>query len=288
MQALYAQLLVGLINGSFYALLSLGLAVIFGMLNIINFAHGALYMMGAFCAYFLLNLTGIGYWSALIIAPIVVGIFGMILERTMLQWLAGLDHLYGLLLTFGIALIVQGVFQNYFGSSGLPYRDPRSKLKGGMNLGFMFLPIYRGWVVIFSLVVCIATWYLIEKTRLGANLRAATENPTLVRAFGINVPRMITLTYGLGVGLAALAGVLSAPINQVRPLMGADLIIVVFAVVVIGGMGSIMGSIITGFALGVIEGLTKYFYPEASNTVVFVLMVLVLLVKPTGLTGRAA
>ncbi|WFU14090.1 branched-chain amino acid ABC transporter permease [Bradyrhizobium sp. CB3481] len=306
MQALYAQLLVGLINGSFYALLSLGLAVIFGMLNIINFAHGALYMMGAFCAYFLLHLTGMGYWWALIIAPIAVGVFGMILERTMLQWLTGLDHLYGLLLTFGIALIVQGVFQNYFGSSGLPYAIPdypqigdcspsapqdafcRRGLQGGINLGFMFLPVYRGWVVIFSLVVCLATWFLIEKTRLGAYLRAATENPTLVRAFGINVPRMITLTYGLGVGLAALAGVLSAPINQVRPLMGADLIIVVFAVVVIGGMGSIMGSIITGFALGVIEGLTKYFYPEASNTVVFVLMVLVLLVKPTGLTGRAA
>ncbi len=295
MQALYAQLLVGLINGSFYALLSLGLAVIFGMLNIINFAHGAVYMMGAFVAYFLLNLTGLGYWWALLIAPIVVGIFGMILERTMLQWLAGLDHLYGLLLTFGMALIIQGVFQNYFGSSGLPYSIPDYPrigdyhgLQGGMNLGFMFLPIYRGWVVIFSLIVCIATWFLIEKTRLGAYLRAATENPTLVRAFGVNVPRMITLTYGLGVGLAALAGVLSAPINQVRPLMGADLIIVVFAVVVIGGMGSIMGSIITGFALGVIEGLTKYFYPEASNTVVFVLMVLVLLVKPTGLTGRAA
>jgi branched-chain amino acid transport system permease protein len=297
MQALYAQLLVGLINGSFYALLSLGLAVIFGMLNIINFAHGALYMMGAFVAYFLLNNAyfGIGYWWALIIAPIAVGIFGMILERTMLKWLTGLDHLYGLLLTFGIALIVQGVFQNYFGSSGLPYAIPDypkiggfNGLQGGMNLGFMFLPIYRGWVVIFSLVVCLATWFLIEKTQLGAYLRAATENPTLVRAFGINVPRMITLTYGLGVGLAALAGVLSAPINQVRPLMGADLIIVVFAVVVIGGMGSIMGSIITGFALGVIEGLTKYFYPEASNTVVFVLMVLVLLIKPTGLTGRAA
>jgi branched-chain amino acid transport system permease protein len=282
MQALYAQLLVGLINGSFYALLSLGLAVIFGMLNIINFAHGALYMMGAFVAYFLLNLGGISYWWALLLAPIIVGIFGMILERTMLKFLTGLDHLYGLLLTF-----VQGVFQNYFGSSGLPYSIP-DQLKGGVNLGFMFLPIYRAWVVIFSLVVCLATWFLIEKTRLGAYLRAATENPTLVRAFGINVPRMITLTYGLGVGLAALAGVLSAPINQVRPLMGADLIIVVFAVVVIGGMGSIMGSIITGFALGVIEGLTKYFYPEASNTVVFVLMVLVLLVKPTGLTGRAA
>ena len=295
LQALFAQLLVGLINGSFYALLSLGLAVIFGMLNIINFAHGAVYMMGAFCAYFLLHVMGIGYWPALIIAPIAVGIFGMILERTMLQWLSGLDHLYGLLLTFGVALIIQGVFQNYFGSSGLPYAIPdypqigeQRGLQGGMNLGFMFLPVYRGWVVVFSLIVCIATWYLIEKTRLGANLRAATENPTLVRAFGINVPRMITLTYGLGVGLAALAGVLSAPINQVRPLMGADLIIVVFAVVVIGGMGSIMGSIITGFALGVIEGLTKYFYPEASNTVVFVLMVLVLLVKPTGLTGRAA
>jgi len=286
MQALYAQLLVGLINGSFYALLSLGLAVIFGMLSIINFAHGALYMMGAFVAYFLLNLAGLGYWWALLLAPLIVGAFGILLERTMLQWLTGLDHLYGLLLTFGLALIIQGVFQNYFGSSGLPYAIP-DLLKGGVNLGFMYLPIYRGWVVIFSLAVCLATWFLIERTRFGSYLRAATENPTLVRAFGINVPRMITLTFGLGVGLAALAGVLSAPINQVRPLMGADLIIVVFAVVVIGGMGSIMGSIITGFALGVIEGLTKYFYPEASNTVVFVLMVLVLLVKPTGLTGRA-
>jgi branched-chain amino acid transport system permease protein len=286
MQALFAQLLVGLINGSFYALLSLGLAVIFGMLNIINFAHGALYMMGAFVAYFLLEYAGIGYWWALLLAPLAVGLFGIILERTMLQWLSGLDHVYGLLLTFGMALVIQGLFQNYFGSSGLPYAIP-DVLRGGVNLGFMFLPIYRGWVVIFSLVVCISTWYLIERTRLGAYLRAATENPTLVRAFGINVPRMITLTYGLGVGLAALAGVLSAPINQVRPLMGADLIIVVFAVVVIGGMGSIMGSIITGFTLGIVEGLTKYFYPEASNTVVFVLMVLVLLVKPTGLTGRA-
>ncbi|MCD0419973.1 branched-chain amino acid ABC transporter permease [Rubrivivax sp. JA1024] len=284
--ALLAQLLVGLINGSFYALLSLGLAVIFGMLNIINFAHGALYMMGAFCAYFLLNLLGLNYWWALILSPIIVGVFGMVMERTLLQWLSGLDHLYGLLLTFGVALIIQGVFQNYFGSSGLPYAIPE-QLRGAINLGFMYLPVYRGWVVVFSLVVCLLTWFLIERTRLGANLRAATENPTLVRAFGINVPRMITLTYGLGVGLAALAGVLSAPINQVRPLMGADLIIVVFAVVVIGGMGSIMGSIITGFTLGVIEGLTKYFYPEASNTVVFVLMVLVLLVKPSGLTGRA-
>ena len=285
MQALYAQLLVGLINGSFYALLSLGLAVIFGMLNIINFAHGALYMMGAFCAYFLLNLLGIGYWWALLIAPIAVGIFGMVLERTMLQWLSGLDHLYGLLLTFGIALIVQGVFQNYFGSSGLPYAIP-DQLKGGANLGFMFLPIYRAWVIAASLIVCFSTWYVIERTKLGSYLRAATENPTLVQAFGINVPRMITLTFGFGVGLAALAGVMAAPIYQVNPLMGADLIIVVFAVVVIGGMGSIMGSIITGFALGVIEGLTKYFYPEASNTVIFVVMVIVLLFRPAGLFGR--
>src|SRR5216110_1359336 len=287
MQALYAQLLVGLINGSFYALLSLGLAVIFGMLNIINFAHGALYMMGAFCAYFLLSVAGIGYWWALIIAPIAVGIFGMILERTMLQWLTGLDHLYGLLLTFGIALIVQGMFQNYFGSSGLPYSIP-DELKGGMNLGFMFLPIYRGWVVVFSLVVCLLTWFLIERTRLGAYLRAATENPTLVRAFGINVPRMITLTYGFGVALAALAGVMAAPIYNVSPQMGANLVIVVFAVVVIGGMGSIMGAIVTGFGLGIIEGLTKVFFPEASNTVIFIVMAIVLLIRPAGLFGRAA
>src|SRR5450432_1356261 len=287
MQALYAQLLVGLINGSFYALLSLGLAVIFGMLNIINFAHGALYMMGAFCAYFLLNIAGIGYWPALIVAPIIVGIFGMILERTLLQWITGLDHLYGLLLTFGIALIVQGVFQNYFGSSGLPYAIP-DELRGGMNLGFMFLPIYRGWVVVFSLLVCLATWFLIERTRLGANLRAATENPTLVRAFGINVPRMITLTYGFGVALAAFAGVMAAPIYNVSPQMGSELIIVVFAVVVIGGMGSIMGAIVTGFGLGVIEGLTKVFFPEASNTVIFVIMAIVLLIRPAGLFGRTA
>src|ERR1700685_551565 len=281
MQALYAQLLVGLINGSFYALLSLGLAVIFGMLNIINFAHGALYMMGAFCAYFLLNVANIGYWPALILAPVAVGIFGMILERTMLQWLSGLDHLYGLLLTFGLALIIQGVFQNYFGSSGLPYSIP-DQLKGGINLGFMYLPIYRAWVVVFSLIVCLGTWYLIERTRLGAYLRAATENPTLVRAFGINVPRMITLTYGLGVGLAALAGVLSAPLSNVSPQMGSELIIVVFAVVVIGGMGSILGAIVTGFGLGVVEGLTKVFFPEASNNVIFVIMAIVLLVGPAG------
>ena len=284
-QALFAQLLVGLINGSFYALLSLGLAVIFGMLNIINFAHGALYMMGAFSAWFLLNVVGLNYWYALVLAPLAVGFVGVVIERTMLQRLAGLDHLYGLLLTFGLALIIQGLFQNYFGSSGLPYAIP-TQLTGGQNLGFMFLPNYRAWVVVFSLTICLATWYAIEKTKLGSYLRAATENPQLVRAFGINVPRMITLTYGFGVALAALAGVLSAPINQVRPLMGADLIIVVFAVVVIGGMGSIMGSIVTGFLLGVLEGLTKYFYPEASNTVVFVIMAIVLMIRPNGLFGR--
>jgi branched-chain amino acid transport system permease protein len=286
-QALFAQLLVGLINGAFYALLSLGLAVIFGMLNIVNFAHGALYMMGAFFAWFLLTYFGIGYWPALILAPLGVAVFGMVLERTMLTRLAGLDHIYGLLLTFGVALIVQGLFQNYFGSSGQPYPVP-DLLKGGFNLGFMYLPTYRAWTVLFSLVVCLATWYAIEKTRLGSVLRAATENPQLTRAFGVNVPRLITLTYGFGVGLAALAGVLAAPIYQVRPLMGADIIIVVFAVVVIGGMGSIMGSIVTGFLLGLVEGLTKVFYPQAANTVVFVIMVLVLLVKPAGLFGRKA
>ncbi len=285
-QALFGQLLIGLINGSFYALLSLGLAVIFGLLNIINFAHGAQYMMGAFAAWFLLQYAGLGYWWALLIAPLVVGLIGIALERTMLQRLYRLDHLYGLLLTFGLALIIQGLFRNQFGSSGLPYRIP-DVLTGGRNLGFMVLPNYRAWVIAFSLVVCFATWWVIERTRLGAYLRAATENPSLVRAFGINVPRMITLTYGFGVALAAMAGVLAAPIYQVNPLMGADLIIVVFAVVVIGGMGSIMGSIVTGFGLGVIEGLTKVFYPEASNTVIFVIMALVLLVKPAGLFGRA-
>jgi branched-chain amino acid transport system permease protein len=284
-QALFGQLLLGLINGAFYALLSLGLAVIFGMLNIVNFAHGALYMMGAFCAYFLLNLAGLNYWWALILTPLIMGAFGALIERLLLKRIAGLDHLYGLLLTFGLALVIQGLFQNYFGSSGLPYAIPPA-LTGVHNLGFMFLPNYRGWVIAFSLVVCFATWFMIEKTKLGAYLRAATENPALVRAFGVNVPRMITLTYGFGTALAALAGVLAAPINQVRPLMGADFIIVVFAVVVIGGMGSIMGSIITGFMLGVIEGLTKVFYPEASNTVVFVIMALVLLVRPAGLFGK--
>ena len=286
-QALFGQLLIGLINGSFYALLSLGLAVIFGMLNIINFTHGAQYMLGAFCAYFLLQYAGLNYWFALIIAPIVVGITGVIIERVFLQWLYKLDHLYGLLLTFGLGLIIEGLFRNYFGSSGLPYRVPDA-LQGGQNLGFMFLPNYRAWVIAFSLFVCLATWFLIEKTRLGANLRAATENPALVRAFGINVPRMITLTYGFGVGLAALAGVMAAPIYNVSPQMGADLIIIVFAVVVIGGMGSIMGAILTGFGLGVIEGLTKVFFPEASNTVIFVIMAIVLLTRPAGLFGRGA
>jgi len=286
-QALFGQLLLGLINGAFYAMLSLGLAVIFGLLNIINFAHGALYMMGAFVAYFLLQLAGLGYWWSLLLAPIAVGIFGIALEKTMLKRLYHLDHLYGLLLTFGLALVIQGLFRNEFGSSGLPYGIP-SQLTGGYNLGFMFLPTYRAWVVVFSLFVCLGTWFVIERTRLGAYLRAATENPTLVRAFGINVPRMITLTYGFGVALAGLAGVLAAPIYQVNPMMGADLIIVVFAVVVIGGMGSIAGSIITGFALGVVEGFTKVFYPEASNTVIFVIMALVLLVRPAGLFGRTA
>ncbi len=284
-QALFGQLLIGLINGAFYAMLSLGLAVIFGLLNIINFAHGAQYMMGAFVAYFCLQWMGLGYWWSLLIAPLAVGLIGVILERTMLKRLYHLDHLYGLLLTFGVALIIQGVFRNAFGSSGLPYAIPGS-LTGGYNLGFMFLPAYRAWVVVFSLLVCLGTWYVIERTKLGSYLRAATENPTLVQAFGVNVPRMITLTYGFGVALAALAGVLAAPIYQVNPLMGADLIIVVFAVVVIGGMGSIVGSIVTGFALGVVEGLTKVFYPEASNTVIFVIMALVLLVRPTGLFGR--
>ena len=283
-QAFMGQLLIGLINGSFYALLSLGLAVIFGLLNIINFTHGAQYMMGAFVAYFLLQWVGLGYWWALLVAPLVVGMIGVVLERTMLKRLYALDHLYGLLLTFGLALVIQGLFRNQFGSSGLPYGMP-PQLVGTYNLGFMFLPVYRAWVVVFSLVVCLATWFVIERTRLGAYLRAATENPTLVQAFGINVPRMITLTYGFGVALAALAGVLAAPIYQVNPLMGANMIIVVFAVVVIGGMGSIMGSIVTGFGLGVIEGLTKVFYPEASNTVIFIIMAIVLLIRPAGLFG---
>ncbi len=285
--ALFGQLLIGLINGSFYALLSLGLAVIFGMLNIINFTHGAQYMLGALTAFLLLNFTGLGYWPALVIAPIMVGITGMLVERFLLQWLYKLDHLYGLLLTFGLALIIEGVCRNYFGSAGLPYTLPDS-LSGGQNLGFMFLPNYRVWVIVASLTVCLGTWFVIERTRIGAYLRAATENPTLVRAFGINVPRMITLTYGFGVALAAFAGVMAAPIYNVSPQMGSELIIVVFAVVVIGGMGSILGAIVTGFALGIIEGLTKVFFPEASNTVIFVIMAIVLLVRPAGLFGRRA
>jgi branched-chain amino acid transport system permease protein len=277
-QALFGQLLIGLINGSFYALLSLGLAVIFGMLNIINFAHGAQYMLGAFAAIFLLQYAELGYWWALVIAPLVVGATGIVVERLFLRWLYQLDHLYGLLLTFGLALIIEGVFRNFFGSSGLPYSVPPS-LTGGQNLGFMFLPNYRAWVIAASLTVCLATWFVIERTKLGAYLRAATENPTLVRAFGINVPRMITLTYGFGVALAALAGVMAAPIYNVSPQMGANLIIVVFAVVVIGGMGSILGAIVTGFGLGLIEGLTKVF---------FVVMTVVLLIRPAGLFGRSA
>jgi branched-chain amino acid transport system permease protein len=286
-QALFGQLLIGLINGSFYALLSLGLAVIFGMLNIINFAHGAQYMLGALMAYLILQYSGLGYWPSLVIAPLVVGAIGIVIERVFLQWLYKLDHLYGLLLTFGLALIIEGIARNYFGSAGLPYTLPES-LRGGQNLGFMFLPNYRVWVIVASLTVCLGTWFAIERTRIGAYLRAATENPTLVRAFGINVPRMITLTYGFGVALAAFAGVMAAPIYNVSPQMGSELIIVVFAVVVIGGMGSILGAVVTGFTLGVIEGLTKVFFPEASNTVIFVIMAIVLLVRPAGLFGRRA
>ena len=286
-QALFGQLLIGLINGSFYALLSLGLAIIFGLLNVVNFAHGALYMLGAFVAWFLLEKAGIGYWPALLLAPLAVGLLGAAIERTLLRRLTGLDPLYGLLLTYGLALILQGVFLNFFGSSGLPYEMP-TQLQGGQALPFMFLPNYRMWVIGVSLIICLGTWAVTEGTRLGSWLRAATENAPLVSAFGINVPRMITVTYALGVGLAALAGVLAAPIYRVGPLMGADLIIVVFAVVVIGGMGSILGSIITGFVLGILEGLTKVFYPEASNTVIFVVMAIVLLVRPAGLFGKQA
>jgi len=286
-QALFGQLLLGLINGSFYALLSLGLAVIFGMLNIINFTHAAQYMMGAFAAFLLLRHVGIGYWPALIVVPVIVGATGVVIERLFLKRIQKLDHLYGLILTFGLALIIEGLFRNYYGSSGQPYGVPES-LQGGRNLGFMFLPNYRAWVIAFSLVVCLGTWFAIERTRLGSYLRAATENPTLVRAFGINVPRMVTLTYGFGVGLAGLAGVMAAPIYNVSPQMGSDIIIVVFAVVVIGGMGSIMGAIITGFTLGIVEGLTKVFFPEASNTVIFMVMIVVLLIRPAGLFGRTA
>ena len=284
---LYGQLVLGLINGSFYALLSLGLAVIFGMLNVINFAHGALYMLGAFVAYFALSLLGLNYWAALMIVPLVLALVGVVIERTMLRRLYQLDHLYGLLLTFGLALILEGVFRNKYGSSGIPYSAP-PELIGPLNLGFMILPIYRAWVIAASLVVCFATWFIIERTKLGALLRAATENPSLVQAFGINVPLLLTLTYAGGVALAGFAGVLAAPIYQVNPGMGSDLIIVVFAVVVVGGMGSIMGAIVTGYMLGILEGLTKVFYPPASAIVIFVVMAVVLLIRPAGLFGREA
>ena len=286
-QALLGQLLVGLINGSFYAMLSLGLAVIFGLLRVINFAHGAQYMLGAFVGYLLLTHLGIGYWPALILSPLIVGVFGIVVERLALSRLYDLDPLYGLLFTFGLALVLEGVFRYYYGVSGNPYTVP-PLLSGGTNLGFMFLPNYRGWVVVASMIVCFGTWALIEKTRLGSYLRAATENPRLVQAFGVNVPLLLTLTYGLGSALAGLAGILAAPIYQVSPLMGSDLIIVVFAVVVVGGMGSILGAIVTGYMLGLAEGLTKVFYPEASNLVVFVIMAIVLLVRPAGLFGRDA
>ena len=285
MSALLGQLLLGLVNGSFYAMLSLGLAVIFGLLNVINFAHGALYMMGAFLAWMGLNYFGINYWVMLIVAPILVGLFGIIIEKTMLQWLYRLDHLYGLLLTFGITLMLEGIFRSFYGVSGQPFSVP-SQLAGATDLGFMILPNYRAWVVFASILVCLMTWFVIEKTRLGAYLRAGTENPKMVEAFGINVPLMVTLTYGFGVALAGFAGVLAAPVLQVSPLMGSNLIIVVFAVVVIGGMGSILGSILTGLGLGVIEGLTKVYYPELSATVVFIIMAIVLLIRPAGLFGR--
>lgn len=283
--AFLGQLLLGLVNGSFYAMLSLGLAVIFGLLNVINFAHGALYMMGAFLAWMGLQYFGVSYWVMLLLAPVLIALFGMVIERSMLRWLYQLDHLYGLLLTFGITLIIEGVFRSFYGVSGQPFAVP-PQLAGATDLGFMMLPIYRAWVVVASLVVCLVTWFVIEKTRLGAYLRAGTENPRMVEAFGINVPLMVTLTYGFGVALAAFAGVLAAPVLQVSPLMGSNLIVTIFAVVVIGGMGSILGSIVTGLGLGVIEGLTKVFYPELSSTVVFIIMAIVLLVRPAGLFGR--
>ncbi len=284
--AMLSQLLLGLVNGSFYAVLSLGLAVIFGLLNVINFAHGALFMLGALLAWLGFDALGLNYWWMLVLSPLTVGALGVVIERTMLQWIYKLDHLYGLLLTLGITLVIEGLFRAKFGVSGLPYSPPE-QLMGGIDVGFMTLPIYRAFVVVASLVACFGTWFVIERTKLGAYLRAGTENPKLVEAFGVNVPLMVTLTYGFGVALAAFAGVLAAPVMQVSPLMGQNLIIVVFAVVVIGGMGSIMGSIITGLALGVIEGMTKVFYPEASNTAVFLIMVIVLLIRPAGLFGKA-
>jgi branched-chain amino acid transport system permease protein len=285
LQALFGQLLLGLVNGSFYAMLSLGLAVIFGLLGVVNFAHGALYMIGAYVAWFCMDRWGLSYWWALLLGPLVVGLLGAVIERTLLKRLYKLDPLYGLLLTFGLALILQGVFQQYYGSSGQQYSAPDA-LSGATDLGFMILPNYRGWVVLVSLVVCFGTWFLIERTQLGALLRAGTENPALVQAFGVNVPLMVTLTYAAGAALAGLAGVLAAPVTQVQPLMGGNLIIIVFAVVVIGGMGSIVGSIITGLALGLVEGLTRVFYPEASSIVVFVIMAIVLMFRPAGLFGK--
>ena len=282
---LLSQLLLGLVNGSFYAILSLGLAVIFGLLNVINFAHGALFMMGALFTWMAATYFGVNYWVMLLVAPLLVGVFGVLIERLLLRWIYKLDHLYGLLLTLGLTLMIEGVFRSIYGVSGLGYDTPEL-LEGATNLGFMIMPNYRAWVVVASIVVCIATWYVIEKTKLGSYLRAGTENPRLVEAFGINVPVMITLTYAFGAALAAFAGVLAAPVYQVTPLMGQNLIIVVFAVVVIGGMGSIMGSILTGLGLGVIEGLTKVFWPEASSTVVFFIMVIVLLIRPAGLFGK--
>ena len=278
---------LGLVNGAFYAILSLGLAVIFGMLNVVNFAHGAQFMLGAFVAWMLLNWAGIGYWGALVLAPLLVGLLGVVIERTMIARLYKLDHLYGLLLTFGLALIIEGTMRNAFGSSGLPYQVPEAFRIPPVDLGYMLMPAYRFWIVVVSLFVCLGTWYAIEKTKLGSYLRAAVERPQLVQAFGINVPLMMTATYGAGVALAAFAGVLAAPVYSVNPAMGANFIIIVFAVVVIGGMGSILGSIVTGYILGVIEGFTRVFYPEASATVVFVIMAIVLLVRPTGLFGRA-
>jgi branched-chain amino acid transport system permease protein len=285
LQAFLGQLLLGLVNGSFYAILSLGLAVIFGLLNVINFAHGALYMLGAFLAWMGLHYLGLNYWVMLLVAPILVGLFGILIEKCLLKHLYKLDHLYGLLLTFGITLLIEGLFRSFYGASGQPYSSPEA-LRGATNLGFMMLPNYRAWVVVASLTVCLITWFVIERTKLGALLRAGTENPRLFEAFGVNVPLMITLTYGFGVALAGFAGVLAAPIIQVSPLMGSNLIIVVFAVVVIGGMGSILGAIVTGLGLGVIEGLTKVFWPEASSTVVFIIMAIVLLLRPAGLFGK--
>jgi branched-chain amino acid transport system permease protein len=284
-QAFLGQLLLGLVNGSFYAMLSLGLAVIFGLLGIVNFAHGALYMMGAYVAWIGLNSFGINYWVSLIVAPVVIGVVGVIVERLLLKHLYRVDPIYGLLMTFGLALIAEGIFREKFGVSGQSYEVPEL-LRGATNLGFMVLPNYRAWVVVASLIVCLGTWFLIERTRLGAYLRAGTENPRLVQAFGVNVPMLVMLTYAGGAGLAAIAGVLAAPVIQVTPLMGSNLIIIVFAVVVIGGMGSILGSILTGLALGLVEGLTKVFYPEASNIVVFVIMAIVLMIRPAGLFGK--